>query len=325
MQDGQYILFGTRNHAAVCSSANYGKSWNLNVSENFPLPERASGMFTVGISSSGQHQTVVATNFQFSVWFLVSDDAGSTWNATYHQDGPTAPSCHTVVLSDSGQYQAIACQNALFLSSNWGTNWTSAALPYTHFVDGGLAMSSDGQYLSLGAGTMNSSAVLVSLDRGLTWIAGLSFDDPTVTIAGVAMSSNGLFHIAAIVPGTDVYSGGLFSSLDYGKSWHNISKFISAQNFTWTGIAMCATGQYVTVVGELGSPFLVSHDYGHSWDLVMPAGVSAVNAHAVSVSQSGQYQAAGLDGVGLVISQDFGQTWNAAVTSLGQIVSISMT
>jgi hypothetical protein len=82
---------------------------------------------------------------------------------------------------------------------------------------------------------------MVSTDYGLTWSAKAT----SLAWTGVGMSNDGLFQLAT------AYSGGAFSSFDYGSTWSQISYIPTSA--TLNGCAVSGDGSHALTGAYGGS------------------------------------------------------------------------
>ena len=84
-----------------------------------------------------------------------------------------------------------------------------------------------------------------------------------------------------------------------GMNWKSTN-----YNETWTAIAVCELGKYLTAVSNNG-PIYVSNDYGSTWSMID----LLFSWSDINMSANGQYQVACIyDGI-VFLSNDYGITW----------------
>lgn len=133
----------------------------------------------------------------------------------------------------------------------------------------------------------------------------------------VAIASNQWTDIATSSTGSIIYSlsaiQGLYRSKNFGESWSIISITTTNSNPTWSVIACSSDAKYVTVAYQ-GAPvqILVSSDNGESWTAAFSSTVSARYFAEISMTGSGQYQAAIQNQYitsSAYMSSNYGSTW----------------
>ena len=262
-----------------------------------------------------------------------------SYSASTFTSSTTNTNFSGVALSSSGNYQYV-CQGSqfylesvygggLYLSTDYGNTWNKTDVSgnnLNNFV--GVATSTTGQYVTTIAQPSSSSilAVFVSNDyaNSVTPFYTSGSGDNTFfgdnMLTAVAMSSSGKYQVIV----SDL-SGNVYVSSNYGANW---SKNYSNTSYVLGGVAMSASGQYITVsiLNEItssggsiiyspSSVILYSTDFGVSFTLNNSSGLSTNYWGGVAMSASGQYQAivcySGTVNTGIWVSNNYGLTFSS--------------
>ena len=216
-----------------------------------------------------------------------------------------------VSISSTGQYQAVINQTNIFISSNYGSTWTTVS-SFDISPTGGrwinISMSLSGQYMT----ATYYTSFYTSSDYGITWNRSFT-PNSTNSWTGISISSTGQYQ-TVVSTGTTI--GGsipwIYLSSDYGKTWVPILTTFNNQGYDLVKIS--STGQYqiVSTISTAGQTYglCMSSDYGNTWsfnsNLVVPIS-SILN---ISISSSGQYQTIAVFNSGLWYSKDYGSTFH---------------
>ena len=167
---------------------------------------------------------------------------GTNWTAR-GQNG----SWSDVAASADGSVMAAAVFNGpIWVSSDYGTNWTATASGNAAWV--GLALSADGTRL---AAAVQNGALYTSTNRGATYLARTGAG--TRNWSGVASSADGNRLVAAANPGQ------IFTSTDAGATWRT-----NAFSAAWTAVAASADGANLAAAVN-GGNIHTSSDGGGTW------------------------------------------------------------
>jgi hypothetical protein len=272
LNDGTYF----KPAYTVADFTKFGTTFTPNFYVNF------KSWSAIGISSTGQYQTIAASSSNGSMYRSSSYGAANTWTA-----GADTSGWVSIAISSTGQYQ-IACStgyNLLYISSNYSVSWTqvtsaavnvSLALPFQ-----AVSISSSGQYQTVVTNNTNG-AVYISNDYGGSWTKVTSAPlNVGVNFTGLSISGDGQYQTAT------ANNVGIYTSTNFGVTW--TLKYSAARN--WQGVSISSTGQYQSAVAY-NSYIYRSEDFGTSWS----QGNLLGNWLNVSVSSTGQYQVAGTNG-----------------------------
>jgi hypothetical protein len=209
----------------------------------------------------------------------------------------------SITTSQNGQYQVATIYTGYFyVSSNYGTSWTSVTTAGTNNWYSS-AVSYSGQYMAVISAKTSANDVFVSSNYGVTWTnVTTSVTNSMVYKAHIAMSSTGQYM--TIVGYTA--NGGIYSS-NYGVTWNNTSGLASDNTF-WS--VMSSNGQYqYAVCGYQYTGLKVSSNYGATWSNLI-----SIGANIVATSADGTYVIFGTS-TGLQISSNSGSTWTVLGSS----------
>jgi hypothetical protein len=219
-----------------------------------------------------------------------------------------------VSVSATAQYQtAVVSAGDIFISSDYGINWTQITIGPLNFVS--VSISATGQYQTV---LVNGGYIYNSSDYGVTWTQNTGAGTGGWNI--VSISATGQYQTAV-----DNTPGFIYTSSNYGLTW---TQNTGAGTRVWRSVSLSKTGQYQTAVAAPGGSgyIYISSDYGVTWTQNTGAGLAGW--FSVSVSATGQYQTAVVISGYIYNSSDYGVTWTQN-TGLGasfwSAVSVSAT
>ncbi|MCX7048132.1 MAG: sialidase family protein [Candidatus Sumerlaeota bacterium] len=194
-----------------------------------------------------------------------------------------------VVSSYDGARWAACTDGGIFLSSDSGITWTTAAL-----IAGcqSIASSADGSRLAV----CGNGFVYVSGDAGSTWT--LKTPPPALPArnwGAIACSANGNYW------GVYDKSGYIYTSNNFGDTW---TPRIGSER--WSGLAVSADGAQ-WVVCQDGGVMQKSSNYGANWTYI----ASFKKWKSVASSADGRVLAGAADNDHIYVSYDYGATWEA--------------
>jgi hypothetical protein len=227
-QDGSFI------------STNYGQTWSLLPNVSYSDLNEYVG---IGISHDGEYITQVAgSSISEKGYIYVMNRTSLFWE----QRGENL-SWVDVAVSGTGQYQIAIGNQSIFVSHNYGVNWTKNA---TIINPRRVSISADGKYVLASGGS--SSTIILSTDYGHTWSTKLSVDRWNC----IDQSYSGQIMIAF----TEQYS---FVSTDYGSSWIRHPSLMKK----WDNCAISGDGTRIYASENDGSLY-VSSDLGNTWRVI---------------------------------------------------------
>jgi hypothetical protein len=255
--DGQTQIATENNPTSgrVFVSYNFGNTWEAKgpIIEEFYI---YSFKF-VGMSFDGQIITALTNGFVYR-----SLDSGNTWSLVSSETAPWTQSetFFGIIMSLNGQHQTVGTFNDVFISNNYGANWTRSLLCH----DGSQpVISTNGQIQMLFCREnqfQDFPRINVSTDFGNTWVKRdyLNFRD----WRKLAISSDGT-RAAGIVGGTQV-----FVSSNSGVNW--ALKLSVSFVVNLSSIEMSLNGKIMAAAGFGG--VYISTDYGETWALKLSSG-----------------------------------------------------
>lgn len=251
---------------------------------------------------------------------LLSTNAGGSWSVISQFTGTyTGP----VKVTTTGQYMLVVSGTTLYLSSNYGSTWSSIASG-SDISD--IEMSDSGQYIvyvirggsgnvyissNYGASFSTTGSPGVSSWRGVAmsssgqyitltsfnsyiWVSsnyGVSYTAktayPSTGWIPVVMSQSGQYQVAG--------AGTIYRSSNYGSTWTNTGA--SATN-GWAKLAISGDGQYLLGLGDFDPLELWrSTNYGANWGYVTAIGSSGNgNWRSLAIAPDGVTQLVGASG-----------------------------
>ena len=317
-------LYAATIGGGVFRSTNQGASWTavntgLNFLEVFELAASGSNVFAANCCNGGAFST----------------NSGQSWTPVSGSGLPQNGPVGSLVFSGTKLY--AGAPNGIYVSSNFGENWTTVNADLKTIIR--ALVVNDTKVI---AGTYNG--VFISADTGQRWTGLGSLANPFVNVvaanganlyagtlgSGVFRSTNGgtswatanvglpanadVQAIIASANGTNLfaaaYGDGVFRSTNQGQSWTAANsgltnKFVNA-------LAVSGTALYA---GTNGGVFR-SLDQGTSWTAVNNG---LTNLSVLALAASGAALYAGTDGGGVFISTDGGANWSASNAGLTRL------
>jgi photosystem II stability/assembly factor-like uncharacterized protein len=169
-----------------------------------------------------------------------------------------------------------------------------------------VAISNNGRYITVvsftGGPCNNCKGIYVSNDYGQTWTevigAGSWFR--------VSMSDNGQYQTVAGI------NSQLLVSNNFGVTWFNKDSVR-----TWYDVSVGGDGRYqaAAVYQNSDRGIYISSDYGQTWTQKLQPTFDLERYGTVAISSDGKYIAVGRNGLSVLLSEDFGETWRLTATS----------
>lgn len=194
-----------------------------------------------------------------------------------------------VAASANGMRLIAAGDNKIYLSGDFGTNWSSV---FTNAVGTLTAVTSSGSGEMISA-VSDGGFVSISRDHGASW--SLSETNVNRSWRDVASSDDGARLVAV------VWSGKIYTSEDSGANW-----LAQESNRLWSGVASSGDGARL-VASEHNGNIFTSVDHGTNWT----ARLGPKPWQAVGSSADGRYLVAVESGGKVYSSSDFGTNWLA--------------
>jgi hypothetical protein len=208
--------------------------------------------------------------------------------------------------ADGSRIMAINLWGDVWLSSDSGSNWTVANLPSLTYPINCIAISDDGQKMSIGT----DSKFYISTNGGSTFTAATAAPFTTSQkVSGCSISGDG-FVIAVLLA-----TSGVYVTNNDGTSF--TSKLVNpfkGSSYTWTSIAMSSDGTKFALGASAAFAIARSIDSGATWDtttapiatyysLKSSSDGSALIAFSSSATQP-------------IISRNWGNSWSNISTTI---------
>jgi len=207
------------------------------------------------IASDSTGQYLIASYNDGNVGGIyLSDTSGVSWTIVNDLDLPPNSGYVAVTSNSTGLYLAVCniSTSTIYMSTNSGTNWTTATGGTPAVVWTGIASNSTGQIL---VACTNNDNIYISDTSGASWtLSGPSIQNWTC----VASSSSGQYLFAGSS------TAGICYSDNSGNSWQFVT---GTGSINWTGIASDSTGQFVVACTN-NDKIYNSIDYGFSWNYI---------------------------------------------------------
>lgn len=201
----------------------------------------------IRVSSDGQY---IYTYTSIHSKMYRTSDAGSTWTQL-----ATIGGGNTFQISDNGQYVILTRPGILYVSSDYGTNFTTFSKTVQR-----CDTSATGQYMATVGRSNNDVYVNVSNDYGSTWTEQIINVGSSNTECEISISSTGEYMLFSI------YGGNLFISSDYGVSFQEVSG--TTQNWNRVEIAYNKPEYQYAQINSQTNTIWESTDYGQTWTSV---------------------------------------------------------
>ena len=223
-------------------------------------------------------------------------------------------------VSSSAQYQIAGINTyGLYVSNDYGYNWTKTSIANTNFSS--TSISASGKYQLAVATSMSSASIYIwkSDTYGYSWdtvffsTSDTNYASKGYTAFAIAISATGQYQtLTSLAKYTSTTFPKIYRSVDFGVSWIEVDMMN-----TNAPIAMSASGQYQTTTNQIyinetlaPSYIYISDDYGATWS---QANSPSYLWKFIVMSASGQYQAALINTKTdtCYLSIDYGKTWNS--------------
>eukprot|EP01034_Spumella_vulgaris_P028259 gene28259-35091_t len=337
----QYILalqdYGTN---PLLKSGNYGKSYAIPYTNN-GLP---SGMDWLAMAADSSLTYVHALGSAPDTYYQ-STDGGQTftkvtiivvesnqmspyyntivsviymsnnYGATFFATTSASDNFHALATSGNGQYVTAGQYGSIYVSSNYGADFTQATLPVAIESFYSLSTSSSGQNIYA---IITNVPLLQSFDYGVTWTVAntpVNQNVPTYYYRAVSCDSAGENVYTA------VYYGGLYFYSDnytspsptaytaptptpsVASTWIQAN----APYSSYAGIALSQSGQYAVAYGQYGAGIFISSDFGYSFGYTNADNYAVWMGVVMSSSASTMFALSQY--YGIYMSSDYGNSW----------------
>jgi photosystem II stability/assembly factor-like uncharacterized protein len=237
---------------------------------------------------------------------VYSTDGGDTWHESPMERVGTAVTCMTASPSclRDGVVLAGTDDAGILRSTDGGRSWRAASFGLQSFTVLALATAPEwGKREVAFAATVGG--LYRSPNGGRAWKEA----DPGIgdeVVQAIAVSPD-FARDGIVLVGTE--AGGVFRSVDGGRTWHRWGRGLEGQgefpaiNALWLSAAFARTG--VCLAATADGAIFRSPDAGASWSRVV-----ADQAPILCLFSTGARIYAGLDGQGLLSSDDGGRSWH---------------
>lgn len=294
---GQVVLIG--DNSGVWISTDYGATFG---SRLYPYGSSRT-VNSVAVSGDGSLM-VVGQGYIYT-----STDGGSSWTQRDPIGDSTLYQWQNIYCSETGQTIIVSNSFALYISTNYGSDWNQLVMPDN--IDAG------GDEISVASmsGVIYIYSVLLSrLYKSID--GGVSFTDispytPMYNVGDVKCDSDGS-HIVVAAYDTNFKT---YGSSNGGSSWIDITpeKPITYKYWKCAAVnndgSLIYIGAYYNIAGEVPGRLYKSSNFGTSWDEIRPAGDVNLPWYFVECNSSGTVVVATTN-TKVYISQDSGGTWN---------------
>lgn len=320
--DGQTIaVVGHNTEDLVYVSRNGGTTWTIETPEDFQAGK--AKIDDVRVSGLGKkilfgYSNTDSSTYNF-VWLLdyYYEDEMYEWKELQPIGDVTNDWFH-VLLAESGNF--IMVHEEFYpakISEDGGITWRDS---YDQdYGDGSTEFSSidtkitpSGEYM-IGAGDNGAYGTVVSNNKGSTWSIW-NMNDLIWDIRAVALSSTGDKMYAALTYGVEDDVFGIFKSTDYGTSWSEITKPVADAGYRAFHMDCDYSGNNILFTFDKVNAY-VSTNGATSWTgpITVASGITFKEIYDCSVSSTGQYMVL-LDMFhGIILSSDYGTTWNKKI------------
>jgi len=314
---GQSIVIGSGQELNYCST-----SWANDGVRSMKIEDLSNA----GSAGSAQEWTKVldlpfAKNYYYSPSIAMSsngaiiyvlDHHGKIYKnkgslTTWEPTGDVPDYACSIACSADGQICAINAQvgGGFYISKNGCASWTKSSSPVNPYLQGGICMSADGNYIY--SGSVGSSPVLYSNNGGTSYSSATLSEPGDAHWTSTCCSSDGKIAYAS-----SFYKGIIMTS-DGGASWSTTS----APKECWRSLACSGDGKTIYAGGD--RVLYISNDTGGSWEKVPVGDGTARHANCVSCSGDGKVVVAYVapdsqDSVSVYVSTDGGSNWDTTIS-----------
>lgn len=225
-----------------------GLTWHTSITQTLSSPNMFNNSFSIGITGLNNVKTEMI----------------NTTNNNNDQINSYVPNPHICTLTKDNKYQICNLNNKIYISSNYGTNWTFVDtnnlisvnnFSTSNYNKKNIAISDSGQYITV---ILNNSNIFYTNNYGEKWQV---YSDPnTVSIlnwVSIGISQNGRYQTLVST------NNGIYYSDNYSNTWQ--SSKTNLKNIILYDIFINSTGQYQIAVGNTSVYY--SNNYGANWRL----------------------------------------------------------
>jgi len=186
---------------------------------------------------------------------------------------------NSVWMGSGGNFIVVAADDGVFLSTDFGANWTRKtpdAVETTDWTKG--ICSSTGTYI---VAVSSANAIYKSANGGAAWEAITPAGGDTFAVSDLAMSDDGQFMVIVGTNSTDPTKS-CYVSINYGINWTSYKPV--AASIAWTECDISNDGAVIAV--SRPGYIYVSFDSGATW-LEQSMAASGTNYACFSISGDG--------------------------------------
>ncbi len=282
--NGNNIFAGSGNNSGIFLSTDNGSTWNA-VHSGFP--SSIQSLATIG-------EIVLAGIANDSVYR--STDSGKIW-----MKAANIGAINELATKGDTAYAGVPYEG-VFRSIDSGSNW--------------IAFNSGIKNRFVWAFSINGNDLFIGTDSGIfritvgdsSWVGFSSGLSENTEITGIAGSSSLLF---AVIDYSNVYSNGVYRSVDSGKSWVSVNIGLPDSLFSASAPILAEIGTMLFV--GLDSSVYRSLDSGKTWSFVNSGGggnTFAVSGNRIMVGGIGGFR----------YSTDGGTSWTSSNTGLNDFI-----
>ena len=223
-----------------------------------------------------------------------STDFGEAW---YPSTAPADLDWSDVAYDANGDIAiASAGDNAVYVSYDYGYEWTDLYTSSEVTQWTAVAISENGEYMLAASAT---GYIFFGYDNGESWSES---DAPQYEWTGLCMADEGYYAFATSK------DGGIYYSTEYGEYWYQSS---AGTSLAWSAIACSQEGDYTVAVAQNDGIF-ISSNYGESYS---PTSAPVADWIAVASDTTGWNLAAAASGGYIYTSVDLGVSWQKGTAS----------
>lgn len=199
------------------------------------------------------------TEYQWRIDSIMSGwgtGIGSVW--TYTTDLYPTIKIRNVWLGSGGNFIVVTAEDGIYLSTDFGDNWTRKTPDDTEDTDWVKGIcSDDGTYIIV---VSSAGAIYRSANSGTSWGAITPAGGDTFSVNKLATSDDGQYMVIVGDNSTDPTES-CYLSTDYGATW--TAKKPVADSIEWTDCDISNDGAIIAV--STTSYFYISLDSGATW------------------------------------------------------------
>ena len=283
--NGDYIVIGSRDH----NISLFGKESNIPL---WTYKVEDYEISSISISANGDYIFATSQDDDYTSFFFSKESDVPLWTCGYSCLGDWI---ETSAMSDDGEYIVLSTESKNIYLLNKDSNtplWNYSARGHISVID----ISSDGEYIAVGAGYWNEPNSTLSLFG--------KADNTPLWEANITVNEGGIGSIAISADGAYIALGSLNYTTDdtNGFKNNNIHLFGKDSNIPlWTynlgedcycmalSIAISADGEYIAVGTDNGKLHLFNKDSNIPLWSYITSRMYGVSVVSVDISADGNY------------------------------------